>query len=256
MDAALLIISTLIFLGGFVFSVAALRTGKFRTRRANLALIGLGFLIQCFFLYRRGQFHGRCPITDGAEILVFVAWSLAIMYFVLGPAFRLSLLGTFTAPILGILHLAALILSLIFPAAARPVTELDPWLELHAATSLLAYGAFALAAVASVMFLIQNRQLKSGTPGRLSFRLPPIRYLNNALVRLLGIGLFLLTAGVVAALFMKKAASYQHLGLLGGVWIIYTAILLFFLVRRPSSRWLSVVSLIAFAVALLTLSAI
>jgi len=256
MDFILLIISTLLFLGGFIFTAVKLRAGTYHPGYTNLSLIGLGFLIQCGFLYLRGQLHGRCPITDGAEILVFIAWSLAIMYFALGRAFRLSLVGAFTAPILAILHLLALILTLRNPAIARPIEKMDHWLEMHAAMSLLAYGAFALAAISGAMYLIQNRQLKSGHPGFLSFNLPPIRYLADALVQLLSIGLLLLTIGVVAAFFMKLAPSALHLGLLGGVWLVYTGILAFHFVKRPSAKWLSLSSLIAFGFSLITLSAI
>ncbi len=256
MDFTLLIISTLLFLGGFIFTAVKLLAGTYHPGYTNLFLIGLGFLVQCSFLYLRGQLHGRCPITDGAEMLVFIAWSLAIMYFALGRAFRLSLVGAFTAPILAILHLFALILTVRNPAIARPIEKMDHWLEMHAAMSLLAYGAFALAAISGAMYLIQNRQLKSGHPGFLSFNLPPIRYLADALIQLLAIGLLLLTIGVIAAFFMKKAPTALHLGLLGGVWFVYTAILAFHLVNRPSAKWLSLSSLIAFGFSLITLCAI
>ena len=256
MDLIFLILATLFFLGGFVFSVVALRSGRYHPGNTNLILIGLGFVCQCGFLHQRGQLHGRCPITDGGEILIFIAWSLTIMYFVLGRAFRLSLVGAFTAPILAILHLLALVINLIKPAVARPPETMDPWLEMHAAMSLLAYGAFALAAISGVMYLVQNRQLKSGNPGFLSFNLPPIRYLSDALMRLLVIGLILLTIGVVSAFFMKKSPTALHLGLLGSVWIIYAAVVGYNLVKRPAAKWLSLASLIAFAIALITLSAI
>lgn len=256
MDFVLLIISTLFFIGGVIYSVMALRSGNYEPRNINLVLIGLGFVFQCIFLYLRGELHGRCPITNGSEVLVFIAWSLAIMYFALGRAFRLSLLGAFTAPILAVLHLAALSLGAGKPVVARPSDRMDPWLEMHAAMSLLAYGAFALGAIAGVMYLIQNYQLRSGNPGQLSHNLPPIRYLADALFRLLGIGLVLLTIGVISAFFMDVVPSKLHLGVSGAVWIIYVFVIAFFLLRRPAAKWLSIASLIAFAIALITLTAI
>lgn len=251
MDLLFLTLSTLLFLGGFVFSVASLRSGNYHKGKTNLVLIGIGFLLQCGFLSLRGKLHHRCPITDGAEVLIFIAWSLAIMYLVLGRAFRLSLVGMFTAPILAILHIFGLILTLINPVVPRP-KEIEPWLEMHAAMSLLAYGAFALSAIAAIMFLIQNHQLKSGSPGELSFNLPPIRYLGDALIRLVGIGLLLLTIGVFAAFFID-APGTLHLIFSGGVWAVYTGIMIFYLVKRPPAKWLSSASLVAFAFALLTL---
>lgn len=256
MDILFLILATLFFLGGFVYSVMALRSKRYHPGYLNLVLIGLGFVCQCGFLNIRGQLHGKCPITNGAEVLVFIAWSLAIMYFVLGRAFRLSLVGTFTAPILAIMHLLGLTLSLVNPVVADPAENLDPWLEMHKAMSLLAYGTFALAAISGIMFLVQNRQLKSGKPGFLSFNLPPIRFLSDAMVRLLSIGLLLLTIGVTSAFFMEEKATPFHLSIFGGVWATYIGVLIYHFVKRPSAKWLSFASLIAFAIALITLSAI
>lgn len=256
MDFWFLIIATCFFLGGFLFSAAALRSGTYHHNQFNLLVIGAGFLFQCGFLYLRGQLHGRCPIMNGTEILVFIAWSLAIMYFALGRTFRLSLVGTFTAPILVILHVLALVLNFLQPVTPRPAATVDPWLEMHAATSLLAYGAFALAAISGVMYLVQNRQLKSGRPGFLSFNLPPIRYLSSALVRLIVIGWLLLSAGIVCAFFMKTSPAASHLGVSLGVWLVYTTLLGLHWLRNPAARWLSLASVIAFALALVSLFAL
>lgn len=256
MDLIFQIVATICFAVGFVLSVMSLRSRRPHLASRNLILIGIGFIAQCAFLHQRGELHGKCPITDGAERLIFVAWSLSIMYFVLGRAFRLSLVGVFTAPILALLHLIALILNLVNPVVARPVDSIDPWLEMHAAMSMLAYGAFAFASISAIMYLVQNRQLKSGHPGHLSFSLPPIQYLAEALVRLLLIGLFLLTVGVVSALFMQKSPSTMHFSLFGGVWIIYTIVVVYHFIKRPAAKWLSFASLVAFCFALLTLSAI
>ncbi len=256
MSLVFLAVSTLIFLLGCAFAVLALRGDAARLKRMNLALIGTGFLFQSGFLYLRGQLHQRCPITDGAEVLVFISWSLALMYLVLGRAFRLSLVGMFTAPILSLLQLVALVVTLWRPVTPRPSERLDPWLEMHASMSLLAYGAFAFSAISGIMYLVQNRELKSGKPGRLAFQLAPIRYLADALVRLLGIGLLLLTAGIGSAFFMETRPSATHLALSGAVWVLYTGILVVYLVRHPSAKSLSVASLGAFALALLTLTAI
>ena len=44
------------------------------------------------------------------------------------------------------------------PPVHKPSTGF--WPEMHAAVSMIAYGAFALACVAGVMYLVQERLLK------------------------------------------------------------------------------------------------
>lgn len=251
-----LILGTLCFFVGFIFAVTSIRSGKPHPRFLNMALMALGFVFQSLFLSERGQMHNHCPITNGSEILVFISWSIVIMYFILGRAFRLSLLGVFSAPIVFIFQLVALLLLWKNDPGPQPWDEVDRWLEMHASTALLAYGAFALAAIAGVMYLVQNRQLKSRHTGQLFYNLPPIRYLADALIRLLIIGQVLTTLGIISAFLMKKHPTAFHLASSGAVWLVYAAILALHFLKRPAPKVISLLSILAFLFALVTLSAL
>ena len=254
MDKIYLILATLIFLGGFVLAVLALRTGKHGTGRLNVGLAVAGLVFQCLFLKERGDLHMRCPITNGAEVLVFISWSIVILYLALGRAFRLSLLGVFSMPLVFVFQSIAIISLLINDPGARPPETLDPWLEMHAAMSLLAYGAFGLAGIAGVMDLILDRQLKSHEPGRLFYSLPPMKYLYDAMQRLIVIGCGLLTIGIVSAFFMNNAPDALHWTVSGAVWVVYTVILVINVAKGLRPKTLSKLSIAAFTFALIALS--
>src|SRR6267143_6718871 len=98
MDRYILIVSTTCFLAAVVRTSLALRAGVFRPGRFNFLAIVLGFVFQTAFLSIRGHALGRCPITNLFEVFIFLAWSIALFYMVVGPAYRLSLMGAFTAP--------------------------------------------------------------------------------------------------------------------------------------------------------------
>jgi HemX protein len=256
MDDLYLILATLAFLGGFILAAVSLRSESPRKQGLNIPIAIVGLIFQSLFLQLRGEMHGRCPITNGAEVLVFVSWSIVIMYLALGKAFRLSLLGVFSMPMVFVFQVIAITyLFAADPGPRRPVT-LDPWLELHAAMSLLAYGAFGLAGVAGVMYFFQDRQLKSHHPGRLFYSMPPIRYLVDALVRLLVIGTLLLSVGIVASFFMRTIPARSHLLISGAVWLAYLTLILVHLIKRIPPKPLCFSAIIAFAFALLTLSAL
>src|SRR5438445_12138963 len=123
--------------------------------RFNFFAIGLGFIFQTGFLWIRGQYLGRCPITNLFEVFVFLAGSVALFYMLVGPAYRLSLMGAFTAPLVLLLQGFAL----ITPIDARHpvIVPANSWLEFHASMSLVAYGVFALACIAGVMYLLQEQ---------------------------------------------------------------------------------------------------
>tara|TARA_R110000850_G_scaffold144887_5_gene266937 strand:- start:250 stop:1020 length:771 start_codon:yes stop_codon:yes gene_type:complete len=254
MDKIYLILATLVFLGGFVIAVAALRSGKHGSGRLNIGLAIVGVIFQSLFLRERGELHGRCPITNGAEVLVFISWSVVIMYLALGRPFRLSLLGMFSMPLVFLFQSVAIVSLLINDPGARPPKALDPWLEMHAAMSLLAYGAFGLACIAGVMDLVLDRQLKSHEPGRLFYSLPPMRYLYMAILRLFIIGTGLLSIGIVAAFFMDELPSPIHFYGSGAVWLVYASLLGVHLVKGFPPKRLSKAAIAAFVLALLTLS--
>ena len=90
------------------------------------------------------------------EVLVFMTWSMVLIYLVIGSTYRLSLMGAFTAPVASALLLLAVSLS-PDDLATRKI-RVNPWLEAHTSFSMVACGAFALACVAGVMYLVQEQQ--------------------------------------------------------------------------------------------------
>ena len=182
-DRYFLIISTVCFMVAIAHTVLELRGGIFRPIRFNFFAVGLGFVFQTAFLSIRGHAIGRCPITNLFEVVIFVAWAVALFYILVGPAYRLSLMGAFTAPLVVLLQLFALMAPIDSPHGQR--TPANSWLEFHASISLVAYGAFALACIAGVMYLIQERQLKTHELHSIFYRLPPLSDLFAAITRLL-----------------------------------------------------------------------
>ncbi len=245
--------STIFYLLGCGWSLVLLGAGKFRSTRFNLLTILAGFVMQTGFLYLRGEAVGRCPITNPSEILVFLSWSIALSYLVVGAAYRISLLGAFTAPLVFALQLAAL----LWPDGRAPARPGSPngWLELHAATSLMAYGVLALACVAGVMFLVQERQLKMRVPGSIFHLLPPITTLTDAMRRLLWFGLGLLSAGIVAGFLVRVPVAHWKTGASLLVWAAYAVILVLWSRRVLHPRRVAQACVAAFALALATLPA-
>src|SRR6266403_5869930 len=182
------------YLLGFGYSVYPLATNKYVTSRITFWAISAGFLFTTIFLFDRGHAIGRCPITNRFEVLVFMTWSMVLIYLVIGSTYRLSLMGAFTAPVASALLVLAVSLSPEEETARK--IKVNPWLEAHTSFSMVACGAFALACIAGIMYLIQEQQLKTRQPSSIFFRLPPITALSIANSRLLLLGFALLTIGL------------------------------------------------------------
>ncbi|MDQ2867350.1 MAG: cytochrome c biogenesis protein [Verrucomicrobiota bacterium] len=248
MDRQLLLLSTGCFLAAVVRTVVAMRARHFQRSRFNLAMILLGFGLQTGFLTLRGHVVGRCPITNLFEVLIFLAWSIALIYLLVGPAYRLSLMGAFTAPLV----FAVQIIALVTPIDVRRVTRTNPnaWLEFHASISIIAYGAFALACVAGVMYLVQERQLKTRALHSIFYQLPPLPNLFAAMTRLLWLGFALYTAGLASGFFTGEPLPHLKIALAVIIWLIYGAILQGRYLHAVAPRRIAAWCVAAFAAAL------
>lgn len=135
------------------------------------------------------------PITSLHESYSFFGWCIVGLFLAFNVRYSLPSIGAFATP---------LALVMLLGAAATPgeIVELAPalqswWLPVHVILLFVGDGAFALAAVVGVMYLIQERQLKRKKLTSLFHRLPNIDVLDEIGYRCLSIGFPLLTFGII-----------------------------------------------------------
>ena len=255
MDRWLLMTSTVLAILGSVGGMVSVHHGH----RSRWTVAWMGGVLVCLIavLALRGHHRNVCPLADRGEILVFLAWALTLFYLLVGPTYRISLLGVFTAPVVAVFQLLALVPG-VLEADPHPITGGNPWHEMHSATSVLAYGALALASVAGVMFLVLDRQLKEHhLHSGLFRRLPPVRGLLVSLERLLWLGGGLLTLGVIAGFLMPRAPEGpDHAKVIGHtlaalvVWAGYAVLLAVKAVRGLTGRQLALLAVCWFILSL------
>lgn len=253
MDRLLLIASTLCLLAGFGYTLYALGAGRIRPGRVNLVAILLGFGLLSGFLYLRGKAEGSCPLNSLFDVLIFQSWSLLLIYLIVGTAYRLSLLGAFTSPLAFLLILVALIAPIDSSLRHRVAA---PWVEFHAAVSIISFGALGLAGVAGLMYLLQERQLKSHKVSSLLYNLPPIHDLAAAIRRLLWLGFGLLTLSFFAGFVSQMPVNSYKFGTAALIWLLYGTILVLTQFRGLAPRRLAACSVGIFAFALVSLPGI
>ncbi|MCX7886836.1 MAG: cytochrome c biogenesis protein [Verrucomicrobiae bacterium] len=215
-------------LGYGAASVVILR----RLRRAvpsDLAgvLIALAFALHTVALWWRGHQLHRCPVANPFEVQVFIAWSAVLFYLVVGPAYRVSFLGAFTAPLVFVMLGAAVMLP-VDVRAGNPDWR-GPWVEAHAAVGIVACGALALACVIGAMYLLQERQLKSRRPARQLWLMPALDQLDLIGFRLLIVGFVLLSVGMVGGVISQRVATpwpWPKTAWAVAVWCLYGVLMI------------------------------
>ena len=161
---------------------------------ASLAALGLGLLAHSgAIVIEAVQIH-RLPVTDVRSALSFYAFLLTLAFFFLYLRYRITSLGLFMLPFVFVLTLIA---------AFRPVRPFDlsafrgGWLAVHIGSTILGYTGFFLTFVAAVMYLIQEKELKSRIPRAFYYRLPSLELCDELYYRSLLFGLPLLTVGIL-----------------------------------------------------------
>lgn len=140
--------------------------------------------------------QGRMPVQTLPQMSALAALFMTAAFLAVYLRFKYESLAVFVFPPVFLLTLAGS-LGGSWPTPARPT--LDWWISLHAALFLLGYAALFLTAVAGVMYLIQERELKSKRPRAFYYRLPPLGKLDEIGYQALAAAFVLITLGLVAA---------------------------------------------------------
>ncbi len=161
---------------------------------ASLAALGLGLLAHAGSIALEAARIHRLPVTDVRSALSFYALLVTVAFFFLYLRDRITSLGLFMLPFVFVLTLIS---------AFRPVRPFDlsafrgGWLAVHISSAILGYTALFLTFVAAVMYLMQERELKSKTPRAFYYRLPSLELCDELYYRSLLFGLPLLTLGIL-----------------------------------------------------------
>lgn len=198
----------------------------------NYFILLLAFGLHSAAMFLRGFRLNHCPVSNLFEATIFALWTIAGAYLVVGLWPRLRFLGAFASPILFGIGVFALMPSLDGARTSRP--DLPVALtSLHAALLALAYGAFGLSAVAALMYLTQEHNLKFHRLKAVFSFMPPIQRLEAVVGRLLVAGFCLLTVGLALGALdlthLNDAHAYRgdpKIIWSGLVWLIYLGLII------------------------------
>jgi ABC-type transport system involved in cytochrome c biogenesis permease subunit len=158
-------------------------------------VVGLG--LHYMALLARSRMIHAVPYDDLFGSLSLFAWLLAATYLCLEAIHRRRAVGPFVLPIvLGVFLLAHL-------PEARPVKAppaQGPLFAFHVTLNILAYSAFAISFVLSIIFLVQNRRLRNRKLGVVGWRFPALDVLERMTRSSVLIGCVSLAAGMTAGL--------------------------------------------------------
>ncbi len=208
-DRHTFLLAVVVYGASTIYSAFQWRKGFRRAEWVNYLLLLGAFGLHTLAMFQRGFSLNRCPVNNLFEATIFFTWALTLAYLVVGLLQRFRFLGAFASPILLAVGVFALMPALDPPRGPKPEFS-GALLSLHAATIMLAYGAFGLGAAAAAMFLTQQHNLKFNKLRAMLSLLPPIQRLDVVATRVVLVGFALLTIGLAAGgrIPRPEGASY------------------------------------------------
>jgi len=169
----------------------------------SLVALGLGLGLHAAAFVFPAMRTLRLPITDVRTALSFFALLVTGAFFFVYLRYRITALGLFMLPLVFVLTLIS---------GFRPEDSLATagfgtrWLLVHTASIFLGYTGFFLTFVAAVMYLIQERELKSKRPKAFYYRLPSLEVCEELYYRSLVFGLPFLSLGILTGFVWASRA--------------------------------------------------
>jgi len=223
--------------------------------KVSLGVTATGFAFHTIALIIRMAGVSSSSPPSFSDALSFFSWMIILVLLVVEFRHQIHVLGSFMVP----LALVSLISAAALPESVPTLQPVLKTLWFHVTLSMLGTVGFTVAFVAGVMYLIQDRLLKSKRFNVLYSKLPALDFLDHLNQQSIVLGFPLLTLGIVTGAISADFArgSYvswnpeQTWALV--TWLFYFVVLLGRLTIGWRAKRAAYLTVIGFACVILTL---
>ena len=191
-----------------------------RMFKPALASISLGAVLHLVSIVDQGMAMGRLPVVTLHQMASVIGFLTTATFLLAYWRYKYDSLAVFVFPTVFLLTLIASLGGPVEPWARQSLGKW--WLSIHVGLFLFGFAALFITFAAGVMYLIQERELKSKRPRTFYYRLPPLGTLDEMAYRTLALGFVLVTLGLIAGSFWAFVEW-------GSNWIVDPTIALAFL---------------------------
>ncbi|HYP54425.1 MAG TPA: cytochrome c biogenesis protein CcsA [Pyrinomonadaceae bacterium] len=192
-----------------IHSILAFVSKRRAVERVAQWTLGAGFAAHTAAIIADWARDGHYPLFHLHETISFLAWTVVIAYGAARYRYRAQALGVFALPLVSLLVLVSnFVYDRTTTAEARALGGNAAWLfPVHTTLVVFAYAAFFVAFAASVMYLLQERELKLKTFGAVFHRLPSLSTVDDISATAANVGFTLLSLGIVTGVVWSSASK-------------------------------------------------
>ncbi|SRR5713101_2908832 len=189
------LLTIVLYVASLVLYMRSLYSSHALVGRAASLCLAAGLVFHYLLLLERSRWVGSVPYQDLYGSMSLFGWLLALTYLVLELFHRQRSVGAFVVPIVLLLLFAAG--GMRSEAVTLPPPARGSVFALHVTLSILAYAAFALSFVLSLMFLAEESLLRRHKLGTVAWRFPSLELLERMSRSSVMIGLVTIFVGTV-----------------------------------------------------------
>src|ERR1051325_3101626 len=181
---------------GLLHAILTLVRRREHLFRIALGAFTLGAVFHFVSIIVEGIVNNRCPITNIYETLSMCAFLIVVIYLFVQWRYKVDSLSVFIFPLVFVMALVATMGNPVSSWTSRAVR--NAWLSVHIVLVLLGYASLLIMAVSSLLYLFQERELKSKKPSKFYYRLPPLGTLDDLISKSMAFGFVFITLAVIA----------------------------------------------------------
>ncbi|HVN87679.1 MAG TPA: cytochrome c biogenesis protein [Candidatus Binatia bacterium] len=256
MELTLLTLALVLYLGATISFVVHLLSGRDVLRRVALAALTAAVALNAAAIAMRSTAAGNLAVFSLDEQLSLVACLIVAVYLWLQRRYPVTVLGALVSPLALIFGLSAYMFYSGNPPL--PSTIHTVWLPAHIAPVFLGYAILTVAFCISLLYLLQEQQLKAKRKSGLRRRLPSLEALDELNYRFVTWGFTLFTIGMITGSVLAKERwgafwSWEPVQLSSLVtWLVYAVLLQTRLVGWRGRR-AATLTIVGFALLLVSL---
>jgi len=207
--SALYVMATMTYFG-FLFSGREF-VGKVASALTwSATVMGMvGLMVRWRESYLMGADIGHIPVSNLYEVFILFSIITALLYLHYEQHYKTRSLGAFV--MLVISAAVGFLLWYTFERHAEGIQPLVPalnsyWMKIHVPANFVGYGAFSLAAMIGVVFVIKHHVQMINPHGLLQARLPDLALLDDLMYKAIALGFaFFTLATILGALWAAEA---------------------------------------------------
>lgn len=249
-------ISLIFYILAFVHIALFLYSGSRNVRNLFNIFMMLGLLSNLYELIIRFMETGLAPTSTLYDLMLSLSLSFGITYFILYAKYRRPLIGLFISPFMA----AALVIAIFYPPTITPSYPVvdSIWKVVHLPFIVLGTTFLVAAFVASVMYILQEAQLKKKKFGFIFQRFPALDTIGKINNTSLTIGFYFFTIGAVLGFIWMLQNNLEQLLSSAKVvfsvltWFLYAALIIFRRIKPLTQRQTAQWTIIGFVLIIIT----